>query len=166
MASFGIGQCALVYNSVMQWSRAATGSPPARSCHESINGEALLESWLWRCTHGVKPAADVYLGMGFAAVMPGTGRCGSLGTPSVHSKLGIPTSNHEPVHGIIGHDSTDLTSEFLQSCHRLFPEACLAFISQLRRELNLVSTPSTRRPVPSSPCHEAGKHAPSSIVRE
>src|ERR1700675_4055699 len=55
--------------------------------------------------------------MGFAAVMPGTGRCGSLGTPSVHSKLGIPTSNHEPVHGCIGHDSTDFTSEFLLRCH-------------------------------------------------
>jgi hypothetical protein len=41
VARFGIGHCVLVYTSVMQWSRAATGSPPARSCNESINGEAL-----------------------------------------------------------------------------------------------------------------------------
>src|SRR5208282_5739156 len=30
-----------------------------------------------------------------------------------HSKLGISTSNHEPVDGVSGHQSTDFTSKFL-----------------------------------------------------
>ena len=153
----------------MQWSRAATSSPPARSCNESINGEALLESWLRRCTHGVKPAADVYLGMGFAAVMPGSGRCGSLGTPSVHSKLGFPTSNHEPVHGVIGDDSTDLTSEFLQRCHGSFSMSVFRALAALtppeRCVANLTSAPLARRPAPSLPYHEGGRD-PSSKARE
>jgi len=57
--------------------------------------------------------------MSFTTVMPGSGRVGSFRIPPVHGKLGISTSNHEPVHGITGHDSTDFTSEFLQCCHAL-----------------------------------------------
>jgi hypothetical protein len=53
--------------------------------------------------------------------MPRSGRIGSLGIPSVHGKIGISTSNHEQVNGIAGHDSTNLTSEFLQRCHGIFP---------------------------------------------
>ena len=132
----------------------------------SLRRRRPVEVRSWRCAHGVKPPADVDLGVRFTAVMPRPSCIGCLRTPPMHGQIGISTSNHEPVDRRTRHGSTDLTSEFLQRCHRLFPEACLAFISQLRRELNLVSTPSTRRPVPSSPCHEAGKHAPSSIVRE
>ena len=76
---------------------------------------------LRRCAHGVKPAADVHLGVGFAAVMPGSGRCGSLRIPAVHGKLGISTLNHEPVDGVTCHDSTDFTSEFLKRCHGFVP---------------------------------------------
>jgi hypothetical protein len=32
---------------------------------------------------------------------------------------GSRTSNHEPVDGMSGHESTDFTSEFLQRCHAL-----------------------------------------------
>jgi hypothetical protein len=59
--------------------------------------------------------------MGFTAVMPGSGRSGGLRIPSVHGKLGISTSNHEPMDGIAGHDSTDFTSEFLERCHAFVP---------------------------------------------
>jgi hypothetical protein len=53
--------------------------------------------------------------------MPDFWRCGSLGIPSVHRKLGISTSNHAPVDGITGHDSTNFTSEFLQRSHGFVP---------------------------------------------
>jgi hypothetical protein len=58
------------------------------------------------------------LGMSFAAVMPGSGGVGGFGIPTVHGKIGISTSNDEPVDGIRGHQSTDFTPEFLQRCHR------------------------------------------------
>jgi hypothetical protein len=51
--------------------------------------------------------------MSFAAVMPGSGSVGSFRIPTVHGKIGISTSNHEPVDGIGGNQSTDFTSEFL-----------------------------------------------------
>ena len=37
----------------------------------------------------------------------------------VNGKFGISTSNHEPVDGISGHESTDFTPEFLPCCHAL-----------------------------------------------
>src|ERR1022692_1609100 len=71
------------------------------------------EVWLrWRADQ-VKPAADVHLGVGFAAVVPSPGRVGGLGIPSVHGKLGISALNHKPVGGMTGHDSTDFASELL-----------------------------------------------------
>ena len=83
----------------------------------------LLETWLRRRAYGLKPAADVYLGMTLTAVMPCSRRVGGFRIPPVHGKLGIPAPNHEPVGGITGHDSTDFTSEFLQRCHTLrFPD--------------------------------------------
>jgi len=59
--------------------------------------------------------------VGFTAVVPGSGRVGVFRTPSVHGKIGISTSNHEPVDGIAGNQSTDFTPEFLQRCHALLP---------------------------------------------
>jgi hypothetical protein len=55
----------------------------------------------------------------FAAVMPGSGRIGGFRIPAVHGEIGISTSNHEPVDGIGGNESTDFTPEFLQRCHAL-----------------------------------------------
>jgi len=46
-----------------------------------------------------------YLGVSFTAVMPGSGRVGGFRIPPMHGKLGISTSNHEPVDGIRGHES-------------------------------------------------------------
>ena len=81
----------------------------------------LLETRLRRCAHGVKPAADVYLGVGFATVMPGSGRRGRLRIPSLDGKLSLSTSNHEPVDRLIGHSATDFTSEFPQLRHVFAP---------------------------------------------
>jgi hypothetical protein len=79
------------------------------------------EVWLrWRADR-VKPAADIHLGVGFAAEVPGPGRVGGLGIPAVHRKFGISTLNHKPVDGLIGHDSADFASELLQCCHEFFP---------------------------------------------
>src|ERR1700719_5174804 len=55
--------------------------------------------------------------MSFAAVMPCSGGVGGFRIPAVHGKIGVSTSNHEPVGGIRSHESTDLTPEFLQRCH-------------------------------------------------
>src|SRR5579863_1063798 len=75
---------------------------------------ALPETWLRRRAHRLEPATDVHLGMSFTAVMPGSGRIGGFRIPPAHSKLGISASNHEPVGGAGGHQSTDFTSKFLQ----------------------------------------------------
>jgi hypothetical protein len=80
-------------------------------------GEWLLKTCLRRRAHRLKPATDVYLGMSFPAVMPGSGRAGGFRIPSVHSQIGIATSNDEPMGGIGGDEPTDLTPEFLQRCH-------------------------------------------------
>src|SRR5258706_9562208 len=87
--------------------------------NDNSPSEALFETWLRRRAHRIKPATDVYLGVRFTAVMPGSGRVGGFRIPPVHGKLGISTANHEPVVGIGGHESTDFTSEFLQRCHVL-----------------------------------------------
>src|SRR6266581_5519569 len=81
--------------------------------------ETLGKIWFRRRAHRVEPATDVNLGMGFAAVMPGSRRVGGLRIPPVHGQIGISTSNDEPVDGIGGNESTDFTSEFLQRCHAL-----------------------------------------------
>jgi hypothetical protein len=81
--------------------------------------EALSKAWLRRRAHGVKPATDIYLGMSFTTVMPGSGCVGRFSIPPVDSEIGIPASNHEPVDGIGGNEATNFTSEFLQHCHAL-----------------------------------------------
>ena len=80
---------------------------------------ALFETRLRRRAHRVKPATDVYLGMSFAAVVSRSGPVGGVRIPSVHRKIGISTSNHKPVGGIRGNESTDFTPEFLKCCHAL-----------------------------------------------
>jgi hypothetical protein len=82
-----------------------------------LAGHPLHETWLRRCANRFKPAADVHLGVSLPAVMSGSGSLGSLRIPSLHGKLDISTSNHEPVDRITGHDSTDFTSELLQRRH-------------------------------------------------
>jgi hypothetical protein len=80
-------------------------------------GHLLHETWLRRCTKRFEPATDVHLSVSLPAVMSGSGSLSSLRIPALHGELGISTSNHEPVDGITGHDSTDFTSELLQRRH-------------------------------------------------
>ena len=91
-----------------------------RSCRDRrprTPGQALHETGLRRRADRVKPAADVHLGMSLTAIMPGSRRVGCFRVPPVDGKIGISTSNHEPVDRIRGNESTDFTSKFLQSCH-------------------------------------------------
>src|SRR5271168_2284222 len=53
--------------------------------------------------------------------MSGSGRGGGVRIPPLHGKIGISTSNDEPVYGIGGHESADFTPEFLQRCHARVP---------------------------------------------
>src|SRR5439155_27031750 len=76
-------------------------------------GQALHETGLRRHADRVKPAADVNLGMSLSAIMPGPRGVGRFRVPPIDGKIGISTSNHEPVDGAGGYESTDFTSEFL-----------------------------------------------------
>ena len=94
-----------------------------KSCPDTklLNPGALFERWFRRGTHRLKPATNVHLGMGFPAVMSSLRRIGGFRVPSVHGKLRLPTSNNEPVNRVTGHNSANLTSEFLYRCHASFP---------------------------------------------
>ena len=81
----------------------------------------LAKIGLRRSANRVKPAADIDLGMSFTAVMSGSGRFGGFRIPPVHRKIGISTSNHEPVDRIGGYEPADFTPEFLQRCHEFIP---------------------------------------------
>ena len=59
--------------------------------------------------------------MSFTAVMTGSGCVCGFRVPTEHGKIGVSTSNHEPVGGIRRHESTDLTPEFLQRSHGSLP---------------------------------------------
>ena len=130
--------------------------------------EALREARLRRRAHRVEPAADVDLGVSFAAIMPGSGRVGGFRTPPVHGKLGISTPNHEPVDRITGHASADFTSEFPQGCHAFssVPQWRIAVTSRSEIVADLASESSIHRLVPSSRHHKGGRHDPSSKALE
>jgi len=51
--------------------------------------------------------------------MPGSRRVDCFRVPPVDGKIGISTSNHEPVDGVGGNESPDFTSELLERCHGL-----------------------------------------------
>src|ERR1700674_150800 len=99
--------------------------------------------------------------------MPGSGCVGGFRNPPMHGEIGISTSNHEPVGGIGGHESTAFTPEFLQRCHALssFYEWFVTLTSRSRFVADLVSESSVRRLVPSSR-YPRGRHNPSSKPRE
>ena len=84
-------------------------------------GEWLFKAWFRRRAHRIKPATDVDLGMSFPAVMASSRRVGGFRIPSVHSEIGVATSNDEPMSRIGGDEPTDLTPEFLQLCHGCSP---------------------------------------------
>jgi hypothetical protein len=100
----------------------STPTPRAqRSRRRTDAGQALCKTWLRRRAGRFEPTTDVHLGMSFTAVVPGSGRIGGFRIPPVDSKIGVSTSNHEPAGGIRSHESTNLTSEFLQRCHSSVP---------------------------------------------
>jgi hypothetical protein len=74
---------------------------------------ALGKVWLGRRADGIKPAADVHLGVSLAAIVPGSGLIGCFRVPSVDGKIGISTPNHKPVDRIRSNESAHFTSEFL-----------------------------------------------------
>lgn len=81
----------------------------------------LGKNWLRRRAYRVEPAANVYLGMSFTAVMSCTRCIGGFRIPPVNGEIGISASNHEPVDRIGGNQSTNFAPEFLQHCHAFSP---------------------------------------------
>jgi hypothetical protein len=130
--------------------------------------QALHEAWLRRRADRVKPAADVDLGMSLTAIMPGSRRVGCLRVPPVDSKIGISTSNHEPVDGVGGNESTDFTSKLLKRCHGCHSRISVLchLHSAIRPVADLVSKSSVRRLVPSSRNHAGEQRDPSSKPQE
>jgi hypothetical protein len=122
--------------------------------------QALDKIWLRRCAHRVKPATDVHLGVSFTAVMPGSGRTGGFRIPSVDGEVGISTSNHEPVGGAGGNESTNFTPEFPQCCHTLCSVNSVMLTSRSGLGADLVSALSVRRLVLSSRYRESGRLLP------
>jgi hypothetical protein len=102
----------------------------------------------------VKPATDVHLGVSFTSVMPGSGRAGGFRIPPVHGEVGISTSNHEPVGGTGGNESTNFRPEFLQCCHALCSVNSVMLTSRFgacrRFGVRIVSSP-TRSLLPVPP---------------
>jgi len=62
-------------------------------------------------------------GVGFTRVTSDSGGVGGFGIPPVHGKLGIATSTHRPVEGVIRHQTTHIASKFLQRCRGSTPNA-------------------------------------------
>ena len=59
---------------------------------------------------GLEPAADVHLGVGFAAVVPGMGFVGSILVPFENGQLCIAAVDHNPPDRPVGLLTTDFTS--------------------------------------------------------
>jgi hypothetical protein len=87
--------------------------------------------------------------MSFTAAMPGSGRVGGFRIPTVHGKIGISTSDHEPMDGIGGNESTDFTSEFLQRCHAL--SSLCVLIPERKQRANASSLPTLASNFDSEP---------------
>src|SRR6185437_5775583 len=85
---------------------------------------------LGRRAHGLKPAADVDLRVGFAAEMASAGCVGSCGVPDLHGERRWPALDEEPVDRIGGRETTDFTAIFLQRCH----QSLLSDVTPLCRE--------------------------------
>jgi hypothetical protein len=86
---------------------------PAKTCSPGLQ----LVGEIHYCWGWVKSGGGSFLPSAQATVMLCSGRVGSFGIPPVHGQFGISTSNHEPVDGVCGNESTDFTSKFLQRCH-------------------------------------------------
>ena len=114
-----------VTRSKMDWRKSAGERPPAQHRRALLaTGFALLARgrpgrvWFGRRTDRVKPTADIYLRVCFAAEVPRFGGVGCLLVPFKHRELAIAAANHEPVIGAVGDPTADFTAEFLKRCHR------------------------------------------------
>ena len=74
--------------------------------------------------HGFEPAADVDLGVAFAAVVAGAGGFGGFVGPLEYGEVGITALDYEPADGIAGDDAANFTSEFLKRGHGFTPPLC------------------------------------------
>jgi hypothetical protein len=81
----------------------------------------LLKIWLGRGAYRFEPAADVDLGVSFAAIVASSGFIGDLGVPAVHREFGVSAVNHEPVERVAADGTADFTTKFLQSRHAFVP---------------------------------------------
>jgi hypothetical protein len=76
----------------------------------------------------IEPPADVYLGVGFTAEMPGADCVGGLGIPAMNRELRVATLYDEPVDGTSVHNSADFTSAFAHHCHHSYPRCRFATV--------------------------------------
>jgi FtsP/CotA-like multicopper oxidase with cupredoxin domain len=96
--------------------RIEFGPQPALFCFiNSLNN--LQNPFGQRDAHGFKPTADIRLGVGFAAEMPGGRARGGGQVPLDDRKLLIRALDHKPMDRILTDDTANLTSEFLQTRH-------------------------------------------------
>ena len=75
------------------------------------------ESGFRRHANGLKPAADIHLGVGFAAEMAGGGAIGGGQVPLDDRELLISALNHKPADRIVTDDPANFALEFLQTRH-------------------------------------------------
>jgi hypothetical protein len=94
---------------------------------ENSEGTGLgnFECWFARPAHGFKPAADIYLGMGFAAEMPRGWAASGSQVPLNDRELLISTLDHKPMDRILTDGPANLALELLQTRHALSVERWL-----------------------------------------
>lgn len=83
---------------------ATLGAPPGVQIFKWIGKLELL------ATEGLKPAADIHLGVGFAAIVPGMGLVGRFLGPLENRELRIAAMDHDPPDRLIGLLTTNFTS--------------------------------------------------------
>jgi hypothetical protein len=76
-----------------------------------------LENGFGRRAEGFKPPADIHLGVGFPAEMPGGFGIGSSQIPLDDGKLLVSALDHEPMDRMVTDDAANLALEFFQTRH-------------------------------------------------
>ena len=89
----------------------------ATSSKHGRNGLNNLQTSFGRHAHGFKPAADIYLSMGFATEVPGGWKCGGGQIPLDDRELLICTLDYKPMNRILADDPANFALEFLQTRH-------------------------------------------------
>jgi hypothetical protein len=84
-----------------------------------------LESGFWRHAEGFKPAADIHLGMGFAAEMTGGGAIRGSQIPLDDREFLISALDYKPMDRIFRDDPANLALKFLQTRHAFSDERWL-----------------------------------------